>query len=149
MRYHMVRRLITVGFGGNSTPLEMALSSTPIAIQAAPSDRSPRIRTFTLLNRVPFGKFNRVNFCYMVRQAHHVLTLSKDTTAAFTLSLEPGALVCCATLPGDWALYAISVPRIMSGAGLAHSVALGLPSDPASRRCPCLGLVFWLIYSTY
>jgi hypothetical protein len=31
------------------------------------------------------------------------------TTAAFTLSPEPWALVCCATLAGDWALYAISV----------------------------------------
>jgi hypothetical protein len=34
------------------------------------------------------------------------------TTAAFTLSPEPGALLCCANLPGDWALYAISVRRL-------------------------------------
>jgi hypothetical protein len=91
---------IAVGFGGNSIPFEMALSPTPIARQAAMWDRSPRIRTFTLLNRVPFGKFNRVNFCY--------------TTAAFTLSPEPRALVCRATLPGDWALYAISVRRLIA-----------------------------------
>jgi hypothetical protein len=26
-----------------------------------------------------------------------------------TLSPEPGALLCCANLPGDWALYAVSV----------------------------------------
>ena len=35
------------------------------------------------------------------------------TTAAFTLSPEPGALLCCANLPGDWALYAVSVRRLM------------------------------------
>jgi len=34
------------------------------------------------------------------------------TTAAFTLSPEPGALLCCANLPGDWALYAVSVRRL-------------------------------------
>jgi hypothetical protein len=34
-----------------------------------------------------------------------------------TLSPEPRALVCCATLPLEVALYAISVPLIMSGAG--------------------------------
>jgi hypothetical protein len=70
-----------------------------------------------------------VNFCYMVRQAHHVLSLSKDTTAAFTLSPESGALVCCAhsagsghpeqsrrvlPYPGDWAFYAISVRRLIA-----------------------------------
>ena len=42
---------MAVVFGGNSTPFEMSLSPTPIAIMAAPLDRSPRIRTFTLLNR--------------------------------------------------------------------------------------------------
>jgi hypothetical protein len=55
---------IGVGFGGKPTPFEMALSPTPVALQAATLDRSPRIRTFTLLNRVPSGKFNRVNFRY-------------------------------------------------------------------------------------
>ena len=34
------------------------------------------------------------------------------TTAAFTLSPEPGALLCSANLPGDWALYAVSVRRL-------------------------------------
>ena len=34
------------------------------------------------------------------------------TTAAFTLSPEPGASLCCANLPGDWALYAVSVRRL-------------------------------------
>jgi hypothetical protein len=53
----------------------------------ARSDRSPRIRTFTLLNRVPFGKFNRVNFRY--------------TTVAFTLSPEPGASLCRAHSAGS------------------------------------------------
>jgi hypothetical protein len=45
--------------------------------------------------------------------------------------LEPWALLRCANLPGD--LYAISVPRIESRAGLAHSFALRLPS-PACRQ---------------
>ena len=36
----------------------------------------------------------------------------RGTTAAFTLSPEPGASLCCANLPGDWALYAISVRRL-------------------------------------
>ena len=34
--------------------------------------------------------------------------------AAFTLSPESGALSCCADLPGDWALYAISVRRLIA-----------------------------------
>jgi hypothetical protein len=41
-----------------------------------------------------------VNFCY--------------TTAAFTLSPESRALLCCANLPGDWALYAVSVRRLVA-----------------------------------
>ena len=51
----------------------------------------------------------------------------RDATAAFTVSPEPGASSFCADLPGDSALYAISVPRIKSGAGLAHRFALRLP----------------------
>ena len=46
----------------------------------------------------------------------HVRQISPDknvnfryATAAFTLPPEPGALLCCANLPGDWALYAVSV----------------------------------------
>jgi hypothetical protein len=46
------------------------------------------------------------------------------TTVAFSLSPEPGASLFCANLPGDWALYAISVPRIKSGAGLAYRFAV-------------------------
>jgi hypothetical protein len=74
------------------------------------------------------------------RYAPHDRQVSPDkdvnfryTTAAFTLSPEPWALLRGANLPGDWALYAISVPRIESGAGLAHSFALRLPSDATSR----------------
>ena len=33
-------------------------------------------------------------------------------TAAFTLSPESGASLCGASLPGDWALYAVSVRRL-------------------------------------
>jgi len=36
------------------------------------------------------------------------------TTAAFTLSPESGASLCCANLPGDWALYAVSVRRLIA-----------------------------------
>jgi len=35
-------------------------------------------------------------------------------TAPFTLSPEPWALLCCASLPGDWALYDVSVRRLMA-----------------------------------
>ena len=46
------------------------------------------------------------------------------TTAAFTLSPESGALLCCANLPGDWALYAVSVRRLIA-------LHLGfLPTEP-------------------
>ena len=50
----------------------------------------------------------------------HVRQISPDkdvnfhyTTAAFTLSPESGASICCAILPGDWALYAVSVRRLI------------------------------------
>ncbi len=90
----------------------------------------------------------------MVRQAHHAMSLSKGTTAALTLSHEPWASSCCADLPGDWALYAVSVRRLIN----LHSrlpllsVALAFarlplrssPSDPSSRKRPCLRLVFML-----
>src|SRR3989339_1353270 len=34
-------------------------------------------------------------------------------TTAFTVAPKPGALSCCADLPGDSALYAISVRRLI------------------------------------
>ncbi len=71
--------------------------------------------------------FNGVNF--------------RDATAAFTVSPESRALSCRADLPGDSALYAVSVPRITPGAGLAHRFALRLPPDGPSRFRPCLRLV--------
>jgi hypothetical protein len=50
----------------------------------------------------------------------HVRQISPDknvnfhyTTAAFTLSPESGVLPCGADLPGDWALYAVSVRRLI------------------------------------
>jgi hypothetical protein len=36
------------------------------------------------------------------------------TTAAFTLSLESGASLCCANSPGDWALYAVSIRQLIA-----------------------------------
>ena len=51
----------------------------------------------------------------------HVEQISPDknvnfryTTAAFTISPEPWASLCCANLPGDLALYAISVRRLIA-----------------------------------
>jgi hypothetical protein len=84
--------------------------------------------------------------------------------AAFTISPEPRASSCCADLPGDLALYAIysprpvarpsgqqscsksfiltilSVSRINSGAGLAHSFALRVTA-------PCGRSRRWLVVS--
>ena len=51
----------------------------------------------------------------------HVEQISPDknvnfryTTAAFTISPEPRALLCCANLPGNLALYAVSVRRLIA-----------------------------------
>jgi hypothetical protein len=38
----------------------------------------------------------------------------RDTTAAFTVSPESGAFSCVADLPGDSALYAVSVRRLIA-----------------------------------
>jgi hypothetical protein len=67
----------------------------------------------------------------------------RDATAAFTVSPEPGALSCRADLPRDSALYAVSVPRIGSGASLAHSLctpassrrSLAVPPLPSASTC--------------
>ena len=85
-----------------------------ISPKVARSGRSPRIRTPARLNKVPSGKFIRVNCCY--------------TTTAFTLSPEPWASLCCANLPENWALYAISVRRLTA----LHS---GLPLPLVSLAC--------------
>ena len=50
------------------------------------------------------------------------------TTAAFTLSPESGASLCCANSPGDWALYAVSVRRLIA----LHS---GLPLPLVTLAC--------------
>ena len=51
----------------------------------------------------------------------HVEQVSPDkdvnfdyATAAFTVSPESRASLCCANLPGDWALYAVSVRRLIA-----------------------------------
>jgi hypothetical protein len=61
----------------------------------------------------------------------------RDTTAPFTIPacrqaglLEPRALLCCANLPGDWALYAISVRRLIA----LHSGFLHLPVGRQGRH---------------
>jgi len=55
------------------------------------------------------------------KQRPHVGQASPDknvnfhcTTAAFTLSPESWALLRGANLPGDWALYAISIRRLIA-----------------------------------
>jgi hypothetical protein len=65
------------------------------------------------------------------------------TTAAFTLSPESGASLCCADSPGDWALYAVSVSRIKSGTGyklIALHSGLPLPLVPLASGSPYASL---------
>jgi len=72
----------------------------------------------------------------------HVRQISPDknvnfhyTTAAFTLSPESGVLPCGADLPGDWALYAVSVRRLIvlhSGLDAPQGVALTFGKPCAS-----------------
>jgi hypothetical protein len=55
----------------------------------------------------------------MVRPQAGQISPDKDvnfryTTAAFTLSPESRASLCRANLPGDWALYAVSVRRLIA-----------------------------------
>ena len=61
--------------------------------------------------------------------------------AAFTVSPESRVLSCRVDLPEDSGLYAVSVPQIRSGAGLAHRFALRLFPDGPSRFRHCLRLV--------
>jgi hypothetical protein len=68
---------------------------------------------------LPYGKFNRVNFRYTTA-AFLVASGDYPTCLLAGKSPEPRALVCCATLPFEVALYAVSVPRIKSGAGSCH-----------------------------
>ena len=80
------------------------------------------------------------------------------TTAAFTLSPESGALLCGANSPGDWALYAVSVRRLIAlHLGLAAPFSrfrlrltfrFASPSDRTSRFRPCLRLMFMLMKLT-
>ena len=94
-----------------------------------------------------------------MRNSQQVRQISPDkdvnygyTTAAFTLSPESGASLCCANLPGDWALYAVSVRRLIalySGwdapcgrSRLRRALRYAPPSDEPSRDRPCLRLMF-------
>ena len=103
----------------------------------------------------------------MVRQAHHVLSWSKDTTATFTLSPEPRASLCCAHSAGsghpERSRRVLTYPEtgpcmsfLFVGSqlctrgcrsfwSLSPAARLSLcssPSDDASRQRPCLRLVF-------
>ena len=61
----------------------------------------------------PLEGYKNVNFRY--------------TTAAFTLSPEPRVSLCCANLPGDWALYAVSVRQLIAlHSGFLQAVPHGI-----------------------
>jgi hypothetical protein len=85
-------------------------------------------------------------------QPCHLLYLPASRQVSLNLGL---CYLACLSLHADrcWltqgcpALYDIPVPRIESGAGLAHSVALRLPPDELSRDRPCLRLVFMVLSS--
>ena len=55
------------------------------------------------------------------------------TTAAFTLSPESGASLCCANSPGDWALYAISVRRLTVLPEASFGRSLTVPPLPSAN----------------
>jgi len=84
----------------------------------------------------------------------HVEQISPDkdvnfryTTAAFTLSPEPGASLCRATLPGDWALYAVSVRRLIAlHSDFLQTVPRGSALVFGSYLCQC---IFTLTGFTY
>ena len=73
------------------------------------------------------------------RISSHVGQISPDkdvncryTTAAFTLSPESGASSCCADLPGDWALYAVSVRRLIALPEASSRRSLAVPPLPSA-----------------
>ena len=73
------------------------------------------------------------------RISSHVRQISPDkdvncryTTAAFTLSPESGASSCCADLPGDWALYAVSVRRLIALPEASSRRSLTVPPLPSA-----------------
>ena len=78
------------------------------------------------------------------------------TTAAFTISPEPWASLCCANSPGNLALYAVSVRRLIAlhsrldirftHSRLRRAFRFAPPSDRTSRFRPCLRLILLLIY---
>jgi hypothetical protein len=76
----------------------------------------------------------------------------RDTTAPFTntcllagRSLEPKALTCCANLPGDWALYAISVRRLIAlHSGFLQTIPHGNALLRRHSEGACLRLVLSL-----
>jgi hypothetical protein len=97
MRYHMMRRH----------------NRRRVRWQLHPFRDGPQSDSHSKTGR-PVGQISPdkdVNFCY--------------TTAAFTLSPEPRALVCCATLPFEVALYAISVRLIALRSGFLQAVPKG------------------------
>ncbi|MBW2163984.1 MAG: hypothetical protein JRF43_05970 [Deltaproteobacteria bacterium] len=65
--------------------------------------------------------------------------LSLYNCGIYHISLNPGLRTCFAASPGNLALYAISVPRIKSGAGLAHSF---LHYGFLQTRPHCIALAF-------
>ena len=62
----------------------------------------------------PQSDFHSLNERYFRQISPDKNVNFRYTTAAFTLSPESGALLCCANSPGDWALYAVSVRRLIA-----------------------------------
>ena len=74
-----------------------------------------RIRwRFHIFQNGPQSGFHSLNERYLRQISPDKDVNFRYTTAAFTLSPEPGASLCCANLPGDWALYAVSVRRLIA-----------------------------------
>ena len=75
-------------------------------------------RTLLTTQSLVFESYNIWHVLY--RYAFCTALLMRDTpnfcytTAAFTISPEPWASLCCANSPGNLALYAVSVRRLIA-----------------------------------
>lgn len=83
--------------------------------------------------------------------ASHVKQTSPDksmncrsTTASFTISVEPWALLSCANLPTNSAFYDVSVSFDKLRTGFSSLLCYRLPLHKASRLCSCLLLVVFV-----
>ena len=113
------------------SPYELPHKALPSGAHLSPScNRSPLFSLSIsgwMLSRYRRGLVNRSPLPVispdgrMKNQKPHVKQISPDksmnfcyTTAAFTISPEPWASLCCANSPGNLALYAVSVRRLIA-----------------------------------